>query len=135
MAGEPTITVVGFVGADAEYRHTEGKTPVTTFNVANTPVKKVNGEWTNGDTTWFRVFVWNKEAIGAANEIKKGTRVIVEGRFAESTWTDSEGNVKRNLEIHSNHCGIIPRYIAEPALPIEDTRSIEDPINPTEFPF
>lgn len=135
MAGEPRITVVGFVGADAEYRQVEGKTPVTTFNVANTPVKKVNDEWVKGDTIWFRVFVWNKEAIGAANEIKKGTRVIVEGRFMESTWTDSEGNIKRNLEIHASNVGIVPKYVAEPVVVTEDTRSIEDPINPTEFPF
>jgi single-strand DNA-binding protein len=131
MANEPMITVVGNLGADPEFKKTPNGTSVTSFSIANTPRKQKNGEWTDGDVTWFRVFVWNYEAAGTAVALKKGDKVIVTGRFQVSVYTDKEGTERKSLEINSDGVGVIPRFTPEPIAKV-DARSDEDPV---DFPW
>jgi len=132
MAGEPLVTVIGNLGSDAEFRKTPKGTPVTSFNIANTPRKQTNGEWGDGDTTWFRVFVWNHEAAGTANVLRKGDKVLVTGRLQISKYTTKEGEERQSLEINADGVGVVPKYIPEPQVPVSD-KSDEEPI--TEFPW
>lgn len=132
MAGEPLVTVVGHLGADPEFKKTPTGTPVTSFNLANTPRKQKNNEWIDGDTTWFRVFVWNYDAAGTAITLKKGDKVLVSGRLAVSTYTDREGNERKSLEINADGVGVVPKYAPEPHSPISD-KSDEEPIE--DFPW
>lgn len=131
MAGEPVITVIGNLGSDAEFRKTPKGVSVTSFNVANTPRKNINGTWTEQETTWYRVFVWNAEAAGAANALKKGDKVIVQGRFQINTYIAKDGEEKRSLEINSDYVGVIPKYIAEPQnTPIKENEGTD-----SDFPW
>ena len=132
MAGEALVTVVGHLGADPEFKKTPTGTPVTSFNLANTPRKQKNNEWIDGDTTWFRVFVWNYDAAGTAITLKKGDKVLVSGRLAVSTYTDREGNERKSLEINADGVGVVPKYAPEPHSPISD-KSDEEPIE--DFPW
>lgn len=132
MAGEPLITVIGNLGTDAEFRKTPNGTPVTSFNIANTPRKNKNGEWVDGDTQWFRVFVWNYEAAGAAVALKKGDKAIVTGRFQVSSYIDKEGKERTSLEINADGVGVVPKYAPQPQEPRSD-KSDEEPIE--DFPW
>jgi single-strand DNA-binding protein len=132
MANEPLITVIGNLGTDAEFRKTPKGTPVCSFNIANTPRKQVNGEWGDGETTWFRVFVWNHEATGTAMTLKKGDKVIVTGRFSVSKYTTKEGEERTSLEINADGVGVVPKYAPEIQVPVSD-KSDEEPID--EFPW
>lgn len=132
MAGEPIVTVVGNLGNDAEFKKTPAGTPVTSFNLANTPRKQKNGEWVNADTTWFRVFVWNHDAAGAATTLKKGDKVIVTGRLQLSTYTDREGKEQRSVEINADTVGVVPKYVPEPVTP-HANRLDEEPVE--DFPW
>jgi len=114
MAGEPTITVIGFLGSDAEFRKTPKGIPVTSFNVANTPRKNINGEWKDQETTWYRVFVWNADAAGTANTLKKGDKVVVQGKFQISNFKTKDGEERKNLEINADSVGVVPKYAPEP---------------------
>jgi single-strand DNA-binding protein len=133
MAGEPLVTVVGHLGADPEFKKTPSGIPVTSFNLANTPRKQKNNEWIDGDTTWFRVFVWNYDAAGTAITLKKGDKALITGRLAVSTYTDKEGNERKTLEINADTVGVVPKYAPEPQAPISDKRADEDPIE--DFPW
>jgi single-strand DNA-binding protein len=132
MAGEPLITVVGHLGSDAEFRKTPTGIPVTSFNVANTPRKNKNGEWTDGETTWFRVFVWNYEAAGTANTLRKGDKVVVTGRMTTSTYIDKEGKERKSLEINADGVGVVPKNAPEPVVPNIE-KSDEEPVE--DFPW
>lgn len=132
MAGEAIVTVIGNLGSDAEFRKTPKGTPVTSFNIANTPRKNVNGEWVDGDTTWFRVFVWNKEAAGTATTLKKGDKVLVTGRLQISKYVTKDGEDRQSLEINADGVGVVPKYTPEPQVPVSD-KSDEEPID--EFPW
>ena len=136
MAGEPTVTVIGNLGSDAEYRKTPTGTPVTSFNIANTPRKQKNGEWVDGDTTWFRVFVWNHEAAGVANTLRKGDKVVVTGRLQVSTFTDKEGAERKALEINADGVGVVPKYAPEPQVMTDDViKSDQEPVTVDDFPW
>jgi single-strand DNA-binding protein len=131
MAGEPLITVTGNLGTDAQFRKTPNGTPVTTFNIANTPRKNKNGEWIDGDTQWFRIFVWNREAAGTALTLKKGDKVVVTGRLQIDTYIDKEQKERTSLEINADAVGVIPKYAPEPQERVD--KFDEEPV--TDFPW
>lgn len=128
MAGEGIITVTGNLGNDPELRQTPNGAWVTSFSIANTPRVKKNNDWQDGETIWFRCFVWGKDATGAANELRKGSRVVVTGRFNVESWTDKENNLQKTLQINCDSYGIVPKNVAEPAVTNND-KPIEDPID------
>lgn len=133
MAGEALVTVVGNLGNDAEFRKTPTGTPVTSFSLANTPRKQKNGEWVDGETTWYRVFVWNHEAAGTALALKKGDKVIVTGRLTLSTYLTKDNEQRTALEINADGVGLVPKHAPEPQVPILDKRTDEEPID--DFPW
>jgi len=128
MAGEGIITVTGNLGGDAELRLTPTGVSVTSFNLANTPRVKKNNDWEDGETTWFRCFVWGKDATGAATELRKGNRVIVTGRFNVETYTNKENEVVKSLQINVDSYGVVPRNAIEPVIAKTD-KTIEDPLD------
>lgn len=132
MAGEPTISIVGNVGSDAELKLTPNGYKVTSFSVAVTPRNQKNGEWTDGDTMWFRCFVWGDNAASAAVAIHKGQKVFVDGRFKTDSYTSKEGELRTTLEVTVDKYGVVPPKVAEPvSAPVSNTD--EDPIG--DFPF
>lgn len=128
MAGEGIITVTGNLGSDPELRVTPNGISVTSFTLANTPRVKKNNDWQDGETIWFRCFVWGKDATGAANELRKGKRVIITGRFNVETWTDKENNIQKTLQINCDSYGLVPRNTVEPVT-MHNEKPIEDPLD------
>lgn len=128
MAGEAIINVTGNLGQDPELKQTPQGVWVTSFSIANTPRVKKNNEWVDGETIWYRCFVWGKDATGAANELRKGSRIFVSGRFTVETYVDKEGVERKALEINVDNYGIIPRNVQEPAV-VKHDRPIEDPVD------
>ncbi len=91
--------VIGHLGRDPEMRYTPSGVPVTSFSIAT------SRKWTNQNgesqekTTWFRVTCWRKTAELAAQYLKKGRLVLVEGDIDASAYTDREGNPRASLEL------------------------------------
>lgn len=128
MAGESVIQFSGNLGSDAELRLTPNGKTVTSFNLASTPRIQKNNEWIDGETVWFRCFVWGKDATGAANELRKGNRVVGWGRLKQSIWVDKEGVERKSLEIEVDEYGVKPRNVTEPVVVNPEIRT-EDPLD------
>jgi single-strand DNA-binding protein len=92
--------IIGNLGADPEMRYTPNGRPVTQFNVAvNQSTKnQQTGEWVEA-TDWFRVSVWGDRAERAAENLRKGNRVFVEGRFKTREFEGRDGQKRTSLEI------------------------------------
>jgi len=92
--------IIGNLGADPEMRYTPNGRPVTQFNVAvNQSTKnQQTGEWVEA-TDWFRVSVWGDRAERAAENLHKGNRVFVEGRFKTREFEGRDGKARTSLEI------------------------------------
>ena len=92
--------IIGNLGGDPEMRYTPNGRPVTQFNVAvNQSTKnQQTGEWVE-DTDWFRISVWGDRAERTAEQLRKGNRVFVEGRFKTREFEGRDGQKRTSLEI------------------------------------
>lgn len=106
---EPLVTVIGNIGSEVELKTTGTGKSVTSFSLGNTPRVKVDGEWADGETTWFRVTLWNRDAESAAQNLHKGAKVLVTGRLVTKSYTDKEGAERKSLEITADGFGIVPK--------------------------
>ena len=76
-----TIILVGNLGKDPEMRYTPSGQAVTNFSVAvDDSYTSSNGERVKR-TIWFRVSTWGKQAETVNQYLKKGRKVLVEGRL------------------------------------------------------
>ena len=76
-----TLIVVGNLGKDPEMRYTPSGQAVTSFSVASSRQYTSNSGQTVKETCWFRVSAWGKQAETCNQYLRKGSRVLVEGRL------------------------------------------------------
>ncbi len=103
-----TIILAGNLGRDPEMRYTQGGQAVTNFSVA------VNDSYTNNSgerverTLWFRISTWGKLAETCNNYLKKGRKVLVEGRLVADPSTggpkvwEGESGSRASFEISAS---------------------------------
>ena len=104
-----TLIIVGNVGRDPEMRYTPGGQAVTSFSVAtNRQYSNNNGE-TVKETTWFRISAWGKQAETCNQYLKKGNKVLVEGRLTADpatggprVWTGQDGSTRASFEVSAS---------------------------------
>ena len=93
------VILVGHLGGDPESRFTQGGTAVATFSVAtNESRKNSEGSWED-HTEWHRCVLFGKQAETAAEYVKKGQMVYVEGRLQTRSWEDKEGMKRYSTEV------------------------------------
>ena len=103
-----TIIIVGNVGRDAEMRYTPSGAAVASFSVAtNRQYTASSGEKVK-ETVWFRVSAWGKQAEICNQYVKKGMKVLVEGRLTADpatggprVWTGQDGSQRASFEVTS----------------------------------
>ena len=112
MANDTVITVVGNLTADPELRFTNSGIPVASFTVASTPrtFDRQSGEWKDGEALFLRCSIWRDAAENVAESLAKGTRVIVQGRLQQRSYTDREGNNRTSIELQVDEIGPSLRY-------------------------
>ena len=101
-----TIIIVGNVGRDPEMRYTPSGQAVTSFSVAtNRQYTNNNGE-TIKETIWFRISAWGKQAEVCNQYLKKGSKVLVEGRLTPDKetggpriWNGQDGAARASYEV------------------------------------
>jgi len=104
-----TIIIVGNLGRDPEMRYTPSGQAVTNFNVAtNRQYTDSNGQQVK-ETIWFRVSTWGKQAETCNQYLKKGNKVLVEGRLVPDqatggprVWTRQDGTATASFEVSAN---------------------------------
>ena len=110
-----SVTIAGNVGADPEMKYTPTGKAVTSFRVA------VNS-WDSVEkaeiTAWFSVTCWDKLAETVANQVKKGSPVIVIGNldFDKKTggprvYTRKDGTAGSTFEVTARELrfGFLPK--------------------------
>ena len=108
------VMIIGNLGRDPEMRYTPTGRPVTQFSVAvNQSTKnQQTGEWIE-ETDWFRVSVFGDRAERAAEQLRKGNRVFVEGRFRTREFEGRDGQKRTSLEITADSLVSLERRTRE----------------------
>jgi single-strand DNA-binding protein len=135
-----TIIIVGNLGRDPEMRYTPSGQAVTNLNVAS------NRQYTTSDgnsvkeTIWFRVSTWGKTAENSNQYLKKGSKVLIEGRLNPDSetgnprvFTRQDGTSGATYEVTAQ----VVRFLSsraedESGYTADDTQSISEP---EDIPF
>ena len=92
-------TLVGHAGRDPEMRDLKGGGRAAVFTLATTEKWK-DAEGRPGEATeWHRIVVYGGAVDAVGKMLRKGDRVMVEGRIATRGFTDREGNDRTVTEI------------------------------------
>lgn len=98
-----SVSFTGNAGRDADVRYLESGKQVANFTVAI-----YNGQ--DRPPIWVPVTAWEKTAEIAADRVKKGSRVGIEGRFHMEEWTDKNtGENRSKLCVTANRVEVFER--------------------------
>jgi single-strand DNA-binding protein len=100
MASVNKVILVGNLGADPETRYLPSGDAVSNIRLATTDryKDKASGEMKEA-TEWHRVAFFGRLAEIAAEYLKKGSSVYIEGRIRTRKWTDQAGAERYSTEI------------------------------------
>jgi single-strand DNA-binding protein len=109
--------IIGNLGRDPEMRYTPSGQAVTQFSVAtNRNFRDQQGEW-QSETEWFRVVIWGDRGERAAEQLRKGHKVYVEGRIQTRQWEDQSGNKRYTTELIADRVSSLERREREDGPP------------------
>jgi single-strand DNA-binding protein len=97
------VILIGNLGADPETRAMPSGTTVANLRVATSESwrDKQSGEQQER-TEWHRVALFGRLAEIAAEYLKKGSQVYIEGSLRTRKWQDKQGNERYSTEIIGN---------------------------------
>jgi single-strand DNA-binding protein len=97
------VIIVGNLGADPETRAMPSGTTVANLRIATSESwrDKQSGEQQER-TEWHRVALFGRLGEIAAEYLKKGSQVYIEGSLRTRKWQDKQGNERYSTEIVAN---------------------------------
>ena len=101
MSIDNIVTVCGNLVADPRYRRTDDGLDICSFRIGATPRRfdRATQAWVDGPTSWFSVTAWRALATNCAASLRRGERVVVQGRLRTRDWTSDEGRTGTSVEI------------------------------------
>ena len=100
-----SVQVMGNLARDPQIRATKTGRAVASFSIA------VNRNYTTPQgeqrelTDWINVVAWGNLAEAVGNQLKKGTRVFVEGRYSTRSYDTPDGQRRYVTEVVANFVG------------------------------
>ena len=90
--------IYGNLGQDPESRTTASGTVVCNLRVAVNERVKRGDNWED-HVEWFSVAVFGRTAENCTQYLRKGSKVLIEGKIRTRKWQDKEGNDRWSTEI------------------------------------
>ena len=102
------VILLGNLGKDPEVKYTPSGMAVARFTMATSDrTKDKDGNWQDR-TEWHNLVAFQRTAEIAAEYLKKGNKVYIEGRLHSDSWDDKEtGQKKYRTEIIVNDLVLI----------------------------
>ncbi len=111
MAIGNSVVLVGNLTDDPELRFTPQGVAVANFRMAvNQRFKDQQGNWQDGETSYFRVNCWRQLAENIAETLTRGSRAIVSGRLKFRQWETQDGETRSVVEIEAEEVGPSLRF-------------------------
>lgn len=99
------VMIIGRLGKDPETRYTQSGDAVTNFNVATSEKWKDKSGDEQERTEWHRCTAWRRTAEIAAEYLRKGSQVFIQGKLQTRKWEDKDGNDRYTTEIIVDNFG------------------------------
>ena len=88
-----SVTLVGRAGRDPEVRYFESGSVVANLTMA------VNRRNRDEEPDWFNLEIWGKQAQVAADYVKKGSLIGINGSFKIDKWADRNTGEERSKPV------------------------------------
>jgi single-strand DNA-binding protein len=107
------IMLIGNLGKDPEMQVTAEGMSFTRFSLAvNRSYTSSSGEKVE-ETEWFNIVVWRQLAEICERYLHKGSKVYLEGRLSQRTYTDREGVQRTSVEVIANEMEMLsPKLVS-----------------------
>lgn len=107
----------GNLTRDPEMRYTPEGKAVAEFSIA---VNEGSGE--RRTTEYIDCQVWEKLAETVAEHLRRGRKVLIEGRYTTSTWNDKQGQKRSRVRIRCSNVEFLdaPRQAEQREPVVED---------------
>jgi single-strand DNA-binding protein len=96
------VILIGNLGKDPELRYAPSGAAVANFSLATSENWKDQEGNPQERTSWHNIVVWGKLAEIAAEYLKKGRKVYVEGRIQYRDYEGKDGNKRYVTEVVVN---------------------------------
>ena len=134
------VLLIGRLGRNPEMRYTPSGQAVTNFNVATSRRYTSSDGNQVEETVWFRVSTWGKTAEVCNQYLKKGKKVLVEGRLNPDSetggpkiWNRQDGTAAASYEITAGTVRFLsPRAEDESGYTVGETKGVSEP---EDIPF
>jgi single-strand DNA-binding protein len=133
--------VIGNLTRDPELKSLPSGIQVTSFSVATNRVWKDKNGAKQESTDYHNVVVFGRQAETAAQYLRKGSNVLVEGRMQTRSWDATDGSKKYRTEIVADRVqfgarpsGAAPANTAPAAGGKKDEDSDVPPMDTIEYP-
>lgn len=111
------VTFTGRLGADPSLRFGKDGKAMVSMRVAHTArLKTPDGGWTDGATGWYAVALFGAQAENAAEQLRKGSHVLVAGRASPREYEHNGAKVQ-TLDVVADTIATIPGRAQPPAAP------------------
>ncbi len=103
MRGINKTIIVGNLGQDPDTRYLPSGSAVTNISVATSESWKDKQTGEQKDRTeWHKVTMFGRLAEIAAEYLRKGSQVYIEGKLQTDKWQDKDGNDRYTTKIIAN---------------------------------
>lgn len=104
------VILSGFVGKDPHIRYV-GDRPVAEFSLATRePARKApDGSALPELTEWHNIVLWDANAEFAEKYIRKGARLLLEGKLRTRHWEDRNAIKRTITEIYASYIELLPK--------------------------
>lgn len=124
------FVAVGNLGGDPEVKQSQAGNAWATLSVAvNERAKNASGEWEER-AEWLRVVVFGKTAENCGQYLRKGSKVLVQGRLQTRNWEDDQGVKRWSTEVIAHTVKFL-----DPKDGQSTQRRPEPPADDGDFPF
>lgn len=94
------FTLTGRLGADPEVRRTQAGKPIVNMRVAVSETWRDQSGERKEKTEWVSAVIFSEGLCKVAEQyLKKGSKVLLQGKIATRKWQDQSGNDKYSTEL------------------------------------
>jgi len=102
------VTLLGRLGKDPELKYLPNGTAVANFSIATSLAwKDQTSNEQKEQTEWHKIVAWKKTSEIAAQYLKKGDQVYIEGRLQTRSWDDKDGVKRYTTEVVAENLVLI----------------------------
>ena len=134
--GVNKVIVVGNLGQDPDTRYMPSGDAVTNLNIATNESWKDKQTGEQKDRTeWHRVAMFGRLAEIAAEYLRKGSQVYIEGKLRTRKWQDKDGNDRYTTEIIADEMQMLGNKASSGAPATSDSPPTSAPPQSSENDF